>query len=68
MKGKGVIFAARVSKETKDSLRELALLYYKAGLLPYPRPGLLIEMYGVRLLKGYLEKYIEELKKERELK
>ena len=64
----GTTLGIRVSKETRDSLRELAMLYYKAGLLPSPRPGLLIEMFGIRLLKGYLEKYIEELEKEKGLK
>jgi hypothetical protein len=34
--------------------------------LLYLRPGLLIEMCGVKLLKGYLEKYIEEVKKEKD--
>jgi hypothetical protein len=64
----GDTLGVRVSKQAKESLRDLANLYYKLGLIPYPRVGLLIEMFGVRLLKGYLEKYIEELEKERGLK
>jgi len=64
----GDILGVRVSKHAKESLRDLAHLYYKLGLIPYPRVGLLIEMFGVRLLKGYLEKYIEELEKEKGLK
>ena len=64
----GDVLGMRISKQAKESLRDLANLYYKLGLIPYPRVGLLIEMFGVRLLKGYLEKYIEELEKERGLK
>ena len=62
------VFSIRMSRQAKESLIDLAYLYYKVGLLPYPRVGLLIEMFGVRLLKGYLEKYIEELEKEKGLK
>ncbi len=62
------VLGVRVSKQAKESLRDLANLYYKLGLIPYPRVGLLIEMFGVKLLKGYLEKYIEELEKERGLR
>jgi hypothetical protein len=64
----GDTLGVRVSRQTRESLRDLANLYYKLGLIPYPRVGLLIETFGVKLLKGYLEKYIKELEKERGLR
>jgi hypothetical protein len=44
------------------------MLYYRAELIPYPRVDVLLDMCGVELLKGYLQKYVEELEKEKGLK